>query len=124
MSQPISAPRYPSRPGGNINDRTVFRSRYDSAGESYICKGISEGLLKTPLHGSPSPVCDWAASRKHDPTRPENKRILDLIRISGERGVSKEMIAAYIQEHFKETPEETLNQIRELDKQGLIIEIP
>uniref|UniRef100_A0A6C0ANN6 Uncharacterized protein n=1 Tax=viral metagenome TaxID=1070528 RepID=A0A6C0ANN6_9ZZZZ len=122
MSQPITTPGYPSRPGGNINDSTVFRSRHDSVWESYLCKGISEGLHKTPLHGSPGAVCNWSASRKHDPTRAENKRILGIVRISGEKGVSNEMIAAYIQEYFNEIPEETLNRIRELEKQGLIYE--
>lgn len=102
---------------GNITDETVFVSSSSEVEEQSWCDCISKGRLVKPTWGSDRYVPDWANGRKHDPNLPENKRIRNLIRDFGEKGISRRKIVEYIGRK-REGVEDTVDLLRELDKQG------
>ena len=87
--------------------------------EERWCKCISEGIPVKPTWGSDWVIEHWQEGKKHDPTNEHSRAIRTLIRISGEKGISKTQIITVVGGTRPGSSQETGPMLCELDKMGL-----
>ena len=119
MSETNTTSEHRLRNGGNIIASTVFRSKHSEEKEERWCKSISEGISVKPTWGSDWVIDCWQEGKKHDPTNEHSRAIRALIRLSGEKGISKTNIITIIGVTRPGSSQETGFMLCELDKMGI-----
>jgi hypothetical protein len=107
------------RVGGDILGITRFRPKYTVEMEQYICDGISKGINTRASWGTQGYVGDWKNGGKHDPIRPDNLRIRNLVRNwKNGSGITKGEIIEIIGSE-RDGGGKTSDLLRELDKMDI-----